>query len=345
MTAPGSGDLAVGRPKAGPHDPVLVTPDRVPGSIRRTMSLDITRPDGLMARVVADGRGQDVRTDAAGEAVVVGELSVLVEVDQRSGLVTSVEVVEGPDDAADVLVGANVRSGFGRRLAERLPGEQAARTLRYSVLEDLGGAFLVSGYALLRVGALPRSLQSEALVNAQADICIGWATGSPLLETMRADGVSPVPMGPPAPGIRGDDPSGWHAMDPMAVSTVRRRRRLDVAPDPEHAGGLRLHSHFRDSYCGADGETVMHEYVVTARLDGERRVTEVAVEPRVLPWEECPGAVASAQVIVGAGVDELPARARADLTGNHTCTHLSSTLRCLADAAALDAHLGGRPAA
>ncbi len=79
----------------------------------------------------------------------------------------------------------------------------------------------------------------------------------------------------------------------------------------------------------------MHEYVVRAVVDRRRRLARVEVEPRVLPWRECPGAVASAQRLVGVSVDEIPARVRRDLVGTTTCTHLNSTLRCLTDVGAL----------
>jgi hypothetical protein len=39
--------------------------------------------------------------------------------------------------------------------------------------------------------------------------------------------------------------------------------------------------------------------------------------------------------VVGVAVDDLPGRVRADLRGAGTCTHLNSSLRCLADVAAL----------
>jgi hypothetical protein len=65
------------------------------------------------------------------------------------------------------------------------------------------------------------------------------------------------------------------------------------------------------------------------------RLSSIAVQPRVLPWYECPGAVASAQQIVGTTIADVATRARKVLVGPSTCTHLTSTLRCLADVQAL----------
>jgi hypothetical protein len=79
----------------------------------------------------------------------------------------------------------------------------------------------------------------------------------------------------------------------------------------------------------------MHEYLVDAHVDAGGRLAEVVVDPRVLPWQACPGAAASAQRLVGVALADLPARVRAELVGATTCTHLNSTLRSLADVWAL----------
>lgn len=279
----------------------------------------MTRPGGLRGPVVADVRGQDIRTTRTGTSEVVDRLAITVEIDP-SGTVTGGDV--------DALVGAAMRRGYGRHLAETFDVERDRRTLRYSALEDLGGAFLVAGYAPLRAGLYGDPEIVRTMATTQADVCCGWADGTPLLESMRRDGVSLVPMGPPAPTI--DD--GWHAIDAMAPGTVRRRRRLDVL---RHGDTVVASSHFRDSHAGDDGETVMHEYAVEASVDADGRIAAIDVEPLVLPWRECPGAAASAQQVVGVTLDELAARLRAELVGPSTCTHLTSTLRALADVAAL----------
>jgi hypothetical protein len=331
-------------PEPGPHDSLQATPPRAPGSTRRTTSIDITRPAGTPGRVVADVRGQDVATGPDGEARIGGRLAATLDLDERTGEVLAVATDAG--GPLDGLAGLSLRAGYGRRLDAAFPDDAAARTLAYSALSDLGGAFLVSGYSLLRLGRLPATPElAERQARAQADVCIGWESGSPLLETLVRAGRSPIPYGPLAPVIDAADPLGWHPMAPLATGSVRRRRLLDVAAgNAGGAGGaggavLTAESHFRDSYAADDedgeGEMVMHEYVVHAAVDDQRRLAKVAVEPRVLPWRECPGAVASAQRLVGVAVDDIPARARRELVGASTCTHLTSTLRCLADLGAL----------
>jgi hypothetical protein len=100
------------------------------------------------------------------------------------------------------------------------------------------------------------------------------------------------------------------------------------------ADSLRVQSHFRDSYAGDEPEMVMHEYAVEAAVDDDR-IGRIEVDPRVLPWEACPGAVASAQGVVGVALDDLARVARTELVGVSTCTHLTSTIRSLADVQAL----------
>jgi hypothetical protein len=56
---------------------------------------------------------------------------------------------------------------------------------------------------------------------------------------------------------------------------------------------------------------------------------------RVLPWQECPGAIGSATRVRGMTLRELRARVRGEFVGTGTCTHLNDTLRCIADLDAL----------
>jgi hypothetical protein len=324
------------QPRPGPQRAVAVTAPRLPASVRRTTSIDITRPDGLTGRVVAVVAGQDLATDAAGQASVVRSWAVDVPVDPLTGEVLALEPHGLGDDLAglDGLVGAGLRSGFGRLVAATVPDEAADRSLRYSLLEDLAGAFLVSGYAPLRAGLLAGDVEaSKRRAPHQADICAGWAAGGPIHVALAEHGHTAVPVGPAAPPIEARDPAGWHALAPLGSATVRRRRLLDVARRPTGAG-LLVQSHFRDSHAGEESEMVMHEYAVSAVVE-EGRIADVDVDARVLPWEACPGAVSSAGRVVGVALDDLARTARTELVGPTTCTHLTSTIRAMADVAAL----------
>jgi hypothetical protein len=314
-------------PRPGPQRALAATPPAAPGAARRTTSIDVTRPDGLLGPCAIALRGRDV---AGAEVVDEVELTVPVDTAGRVGQAAGRGAgVLGP------LTGASLRSGFGRRLAAALPADLERRTLVASLLEDMAGAFLVSGYALLRGGALPADPATAAQrAELQADVCIGWQVGGPLHRVLAEEGRSALPLGPPAPAIEDADPDGWHDLPPLRAGTVRRRRVLDAVPSPDGRRAA-LRAHFRDSHAGDGGETVMHEYAVDAGVDGDGCLARVGVDPRVLPWEACPGAVASAARVVGVALADLPRQVRADLVGPSTCTHLNSTLRSLTDALAL----------
>jgi hypothetical protein len=278
----------------------------------------VTFPDGFGGRVVAGVRGRDLRTDASNAAEVLDEVELTVEIDPATATIVATS-------ALDALVGLPLRGGYGRGLGERLPDDAARRSVRFSALEDVGGAYLVSGYAALRAGVFALEREHAALAaDIQGDVCIGWALDGPVIETLRVQGHHAVPYGPVAPVLEGDDPLAWHEYAPLVPPSVRRRRRTDVT------GAIRVEHHFRDSYAGADNEEVMHEYLVAAAFD-DATLTSLAVEPRVLPWYECPGATPTAQRLIGVALDDIAPRVRAEFHGASTCTHLNSTLRTLAD--------------
>ena len=299
--------------------------------MRRTTSIDVTRPNGLLATAIVLLQGQDLATGPDGQSTVLERWAATFDVDPATSTVLGVDGA-GVDGLTD-LVGTPILAGFGRRVASLLPAEGAARTLRHSLLEDLAGGYLVSGYAPLRAGLLAGDPEaSKRRAPLQADICMGWASGGPLHAALADHGHTAVPMGPQAPAIERDDPSGWHPLPPLGEATVRRRRLLDVAALGD--GRLAVRSHFRDSWAGDGGEMVMHEYAIDATVAGGQ-IEGITVDPRVLPWEACPGAVASASRVVGVAVDDLATTARSQLVGPSTCTHLTSTIRSLADLRAL----------
>jgi hypothetical protein len=112
---------------------------------------------------------------------------------------------------------------------------------------------------------------------------------------------------------------------------MRRFRRLDLSPAGE------FDAHFRDTHVDADGvETIVHEYTVEGAIDASTRtVTAATATVRVLPWQECPGAIGSASRIAGMPLSDVRDRVRAEFVGTSTCTHLNDTLRAIADLDAL----------
>ena len=320
-------------PERGPWDLVPATPALAGGSVRRSSSIDMRRPGGFDEPITAEIRGRDLARDADGDDVVLDEVRITAVIEEWSGRLLTIEGHDHP--GLDALLGTSVRRGFGRALAGALADELVERTLLASILEDLNGALLVSGYSPLRAGLLGMSpADGAAQAEAQQDICAGWARGAPLTELLRATGTNAVPIGPIAPRLLGAD--GWHEAPPGQVEAVTRIRSLDVGPAAGGRSGADVRAPFRDTYESDEGPMTMHEYVVLAHVDGaEPTIDQLVVEPHVLPWRECPAAAASGAQLVGARVADIAPRVRAELVGPSTCTHLNSTLRSLADVARL----------
>lgn len=186
------------------------------------------------------------------------------------------------------------------------------------------------------------------LFSAQGDICAGWAHDATMMLHLRDTGRLPVPMGPSAPVLElPDDPLSWHAMGPLAPHAVRRRRRLDLVAAAHRDADHDVEMHFRDSHVDDGGhETIMHEYTLTGTINpAAGRVVAVAARVHVLPWMECPAALASAQRVDGMELAQLRPRVRKEFVGRTTCTHLNDSLRSLADVAALYRELEPNPVA
>ena len=337
---------------AGPQDAVISTTPRWAGSIRRTTNIDSLRPDGLQADVLVDARARDLRTGRDGTGEVVGTASLQARISPTRELLSITTTPDVP--ALQVLLGSSVGPGFRSRVNETVTEGCEDGSLLYLLLDDLPGATLVSGYALHRGGALeegsrtgpPRPRRPAAPpgagpfpdLGAQDDICAGWAHDATMMVHVRGTGTLPVPLGPPAPILeQADDPTSWHVMGDLAPHAVRRRRRLDLIEPRDGESEHRIDLHFRDSHVDDQGsESIMHEYTMSGTVDLRTgRIGTVSVRANVLPWVECPGALASAQRVDGMELSELRSRIRKEFVGRSTCTHLNDSLRSLADVTAL----------
>ncbi|MGI8755503.1 MAG: DUF2889 domain-containing protein [Acidimicrobiales bacterium] len=319
--------------RAGPHDPLPTTPARRPSSLRRTSSIDSSRPDGLDVDVRVDGRARDLLTDGSGAVAAAKEAHLAAVIDHARTLVSA--VADPPVGGFDDLVGIPVASGWRARAADALRIDEHQDPLLNLLVDDLPGASLVSGVALQAAHALPAASPAmREYVLAAADICAGWVADGSMLEAFRTHDQMPAPVGPPAPVLeREDDPQAWHPMAALTPHATRRRRLLDLWAETDGASTHAFEAHFRDSHVAGDGhEQVVHEYLVTGRIDERTRTfTSVEAEARVLPWVECPNALASAGRLVGTQIGDLRARVRTEFVGVSTCTHLNDTLRSLAD--------------
>lgn len=307
----------------GPQRPVEAWPPLVVGALRRTSTID-THPDG--ADSVVDLRARDI-------VVRVGGLSVLGEIALRAHLADRVigEIASAPDDERlGRLIGKRVGPGFRSAVAELFSDDVRRSTLLHLLLDDWVGAALVSGYARQHASIVAGTEEKlpPGTADRMAGICAGFAPDASLVNYARRLETIPSVHGPHAPPI---DVDGVHTVEPLRAHGMRRLRRLDLLPADE--GSARFDAHFRDSHVDGDGvETIVHEYTLGGAVDvATRIVTSINADVRVLPWQECPGAIGSAQRVRGMRLVEVRDRIRGEFVGTSTCTHLNDTLRAISD--------------
>ncbi len=308
---------------AGPQWPVRTSPPLAPGALRRTSTID-THPAGT-GRSDVDLRGRDAVGQMSGAVGVLGQVAMRAHLADRV-----IEDIHAGDARVARLVGNRVGPGFRSTIATLFPDEVARAGLLHLLLDDWVGASLVSGYAVQHT-AITLGIEENlppGTADRMAGICAGFAEDASLVPYARRNGTIPSVRGPVAPPL---DSDGIHAVEPLRAHGMRRFRRLDLGPD----GGF--DAHFRDSHVDGDGvETIVHEYTVEGIVDAPARtVVSVAARVRVLPWQECPGAIGSASRIEGMTLSELRNRVRGEFVGTSTCTHLNDTLRAVADLDAL----------
>lgn len=286
---------------------------------RRVWSIDVHSPGDGSRSVRARGRDLDL---ADGTATVVDGVAIEADLD-HDGCLARIES-EGADLSA--LRGERVRSGFRATVADRLPSHHQARTLLHALLDDLPGAVLVSGYGDLRRAesiALPPDR-----ADLMADICAGWAREATMLKLVGQTGLVPVPGVATAPRLQGFGEGCFENEPDLVAMDSRRARLVEVRPDAE---GHAVSEWYRDSHLPDDGEgeVVVHEYDVTARLSADLTVEICEATARVLPWPECPRALNSAARAVGTQAGDLRPLVKSDFSGVSTCTHLNDAVRFL----------------
>lgn len=313
----------------GPEAPVGGTPELRPGQLRRTSTVDTLRPEGLDGPRVIRGVARDA-TRGQGGLRELATANVLCGADPENKL----QWLEIEGERVLGLEGVTVAAGFRQRALARFPEARAAASPLWTLLDDLPTATMVSNYVRLAAGFEPPWVKAGKA--PKADICSGWAQEATLVQESLRVGRQAVSPGPPAPSL---GETGWHAMAHLPRHGGRRRRRLDVTPGEV----LGVEAFFRDAAALGDAgeDAVIHEYGLRATVDPRSlEVLSVAVEAHVLPYMECPGALASAQRIVGMRLPDLRDRVRNELVGIGTCTHLNDVLRSLQDVTGLLAHEG-----
>jgi hypothetical protein len=319
-------------------------PARVPGSVRRTTSIDMTMPGEL----TLTGRARDLLTAPDGTTTVLDSASFDARVDDDGGQVIRAMSATPSVDGLDTFVGRSASRGYRRELGHIATEQGLVGGVLHQLLDDVPGAVLVSGYSPQLnqrghgTGPAARAVV-EARTHLMAGVCAGWQQGGVVMTSILDGAPPPIQVGPEAPSLAApEDSRAWHELPgPMTPHGMRRLRRIDVTAGPDAHAPLTVDAFFRDSYMTDGGvETIVHEYTLLVTV--ERRgsmVLQSAATPRVLPFGQCPEAAASAGRLPGTTLDDLRTRIRTDFVGATSCTHLNDALRALEDVAALASHL------
>jgi hypothetical protein len=312
--------------------PSVATPPRRPGSVRRTSSIDIRWPGGWGTEMQLVGRARDLLSrHVSGEPVVLAEDVVRVGV----GLDRTIESIESepPRPGIAQLIGARGGGRLRGLLQEVVPEERAAGTPLYLLLDDLAGATLIGGFAYSQWPdewpADWAERRGRATAGRRMDgVCVGFQPGSTALTP---DGGARFghDVRVVAPLLDPADPIGWHLLEDITEVSMRRARRIDVAID----GVVVIDAMFQDSATvPAGGRVAVHEYRVEATADATTgELLSVVADPRVLPYRECPLAVANVDRLLGTPLGELRDVVLDRLKGTAGCTHLNDALRALAE--------------
>jgi hypothetical protein len=316
----------------GPQQPVQTWPPLHTGALRRTSTID-THPAGTQKSDV-ELLARDAVARPGDTVDVLGQFCVRAHLTDR----VIDDIASNPHERRLAqLVGNRVGPGFRATVGKLLPEQVQRASLLHLLLDDWVGASLVSGYGVQHA-AITLGIEEKmppGTADNMAGICSGFAPDASLVAYTRRNGTIPSVHGPVAPPLIPPGDDGLHAVEPLQPHGMRRLRRLDLLP--VDACPVGFDAHFRDSHVDGDGvETIVHEYTVAGSVDtSTRTITSVTADVRVLPWQECPGAIGSATRVEGMALSELRGRIRGEFVGTSTCTHLNDTLRAIADLDAL----------
>ncbi len=319
--------------------------------MRRTSSIDVSWPDGVEGQRRFIGAARDLWTPLARLSEEAGALT-LAEGRYEARLTedkTITAIAANPSHAnLDQLVGARAGGHLRGLLRDAMPDLVAAAHPLYLVLDDLSGTALVSAFAWVQWypnwGTKWRERLGEdqhaQLMAQRVNVCWGLQEGnSGVSGDASPDDVATADAG----DLRNPaDPLGWHALSDHEGPGFRRARRIDVVRD-EAAGVLRIDSAFQDSSSlPGGGRVAIHEYLLRAVADIETlELLLLEPEARILPFSECPGAIANTQRLVGRNLADVREEVLAQLRGPDGCTHLNDALRALADVPSLARQIAG----
>ncbi|MEY2571424.1 MAG: hypothetical protein QOE63_1774, partial [Acidimicrobiaceae bacterium] len=231
----------------------------------------------MFGPLVLSGRAAD---EVDGAELASATMHVSIDF-TRGRTITELSVDPDPRGLAVALLGQPA----SLRLRDHL--DPTDGSLSNLLLDDIGGAALISGYALTLSGATAAFRSSGGAPSdgtmrsfkLPLNVCAGWEDGGDMPTAMLA-GEPVLRIGRAAPRFRDGLPA-------LESGGMRRRRELVADVDGDQ---VRVMSWFRDTYFTDDGaETLVHEYDLAATVDlATRVVTASSAEPGQLPASDCP---------------------------------------------------------
>ncbi len=342
MTGPATGDQRPLPPRLTANP----APPRRPGSVRRTTSIDVEWTDGPEGDRILHGRARDVLTPAAGETAVLDEAWMTAGVDPER---TITALAASP--TSEPLAGLVGQRGGGHlrvAMTRLIPELIASAAPLYLLLDDISGTSLISTWAwwvwhpewLEQRRQELTGDQMDQYRTSRANVCWGFKPGHSSMDVERP---AELPGATEGGELRNPaDPDGWHEFPALSGVSMRRARRIEVWRDGG-SGLFHVESAFQDSAPRPDGtRAALHEYGLSATLDPDGlRLLTLTIEPRVLPFHECPGAMANAMKLVGTPLPEIRDAVLDQLRGPAGCTHLNDALRALGEVPELLRRLPG----
>lgn len=307
--------------------PAGALPRRRERSIRRTATIDMLWPEGPTGPLQLRGRARDAVTrDVDDPPEVVRSASL--EATLRERVIAAISTVPDEPGVAD-LVGQRGGGHLRGALAELVPEVRGSGSPLYLLLDDISGTSLIAGVALIRQPGGSERARRGGPPPSMEGVCIGFAPGSSALEELTAF-TGPPRVRPVADLFDPADPHAWHDLPALPEVFTRRARFIDVRLEGDTAV---VESGFQDSTGDPDhGRVGIHEYQLRATADlGTGRLESLDSTPHILPFRECPSAVATARSILGTPIGELRQTVLERLPGTRGCTHLNDALRALAE--------------
>ena len=321
--------------------PYGYSPLRRANSVRRTTHIDMTWPNGDQQPMHFVGCGRDILTrdlKAPVEVLAHDDFTASVSMDRK------ILAIESSCQRCDVGALAGFTGGAYLRavLQDRFPEERQAGTPLYLLLDDLSGSSLIAGWAFTQRPDYVddfniQVVEDPGLRQTMMNVCLGFAEGSTSLSgelgstTSERCAVVKSLVNP-------EDPDGWPAMADYCETSMRRARRIDVWLEGDVT---RAEVYFQDTASRADGSRVaVHEYCLQAHIDSvSGALVHLEAEPHILPYPECPNAIANLDRLLGTPVQELRTTVLKRLARTEGCTHLNDAVRSLAEVPVLADYL------